>query len=473
MHARGLSIASAAREDPTRAALVTGAQTLSYAELADRAGRCAAWLRARGVRSGDDVRVALVPRLDIESVAMIHAIVGLGVTMVLLHPRLQREEHDALVRDCAPALTIDDARACFDDAKHHPPLVEWPGEPRDEATLAILYTSGTTGRPKGTMLSRRAFRAAARASAANLGWHEDDRWLLCMPLAHVGGLSIVVRCLLARRAVALPSVQAGFDPEGLLADATSSRSTLLSLVPTMLRRMLDSPKTSVLPPSVRVALLGGAAAPASLVEEAAERRLPVLTTYGLTEACSQVTTQRYGTTPGVEQGSGHPVEGMQVRIAADGRIEIRGESMMSGYFPAAAHDDPFLSDGCFRTEDVGRLDEEGRLHVLGRTRELIVTGGENVYPLEVERVLERVDGVHAGCVFGQPDPTWGEIVCAAIVSDRSDIASRVEAHARENLATHKRPRRIALVESLVLGATGKVDRRATAELASRALVPLA
>jgi O-succinylbenzoic acid--CoA ligase len=470
MAATALSIVGAAQDEPSRTALVCGNRTMSFADLALESRRAAAWLTAQGVERG--ARVALVPHLDVETITVIHALIALGVTIVCLHPRLQRDERNNLIRDSSPVLVIEDARSCADAMAHQSPLFDFPNASDDDATLAILYTSGTTGEPKGTILARRAFLASARASAANLGWRDDDRWLLCMPLAHVGGLSIIVRCLLARRAVALPSTEHGFDPERLLSDANASRATILSLVPTMLRRMLDDPRTAALPPSVRVALLGGAAAPASLVEEAAERRLPILTTYGLTEACSQVTTQRYRSTPGVDQGSGPPVDGMHVRIASDLRIEIRGNAMMSGYFPLGAHANPFSSDGWFRTEDVGRIDEQGRLHVLGRTRELIVTGGENVYPLEVERVLERVEGVRAVCVFGVPDSTWGEIVCAAIVSDALDVGERIAAHARANLASHKRPRRIALVESLALGPTGKLDRRATAELASRGLAPL-
>src|SRR6185312_6662175 len=228
MAARALSILAAGEDEPSRAAVVSGGRTLSFAELALEARRSAAWLREQGVEPG--ARVALVPRLDTETITMIHALVALGAPIVFLHPRLRADERQALVADSSPALVIEDVRAASEAVARHAPLSDFPAEPDEDATLAILYTSGTTGRPKGTMLARRAFVASARASAANLGWREDDRWLLCMPLAHVGGLSIVLRCLLARRTVALPSAEQGFDPARLLADATATRATILSLV---------------------------------------------------------------------------------------------------------------------------------------------------------------------------------------------------------------------------------------------------
>jgi O-succinylbenzoic acid--CoA ligase len=463
-------IISAARDEPARVALVCGERAMTFAELATEVARAAGWLRSRGVEPGS--RVALVPRLDVETVVMMHAIIAMGVTMVLIHPRLQAEERSALLRDCSPALVIEDARDIAKETSRHAALATWPTQPDDESILAILYTSGTTGRPKGAMLSHRAFRASARATAANIGWRSDDRWLLCTPLAHISSLSIVVRCLLARRAVVLPPTPGRFDPEQLHADVSEARVTLLSLVPTMLRRMLDNPKTVAFPPTVRAVFIGGAAASPGLITDAVRAKVPILTTYGLTEACSQVATQEYGTEAGPAQGCGKPVLGMHVRVAVDGRVEIRGDAMMSGYFPPNAHANPFLEDGWFRTEDFGRYDELGRLHIDGRTRELIITGAENVYPLEVEHVLEKIPGVTDVCVFGVPDEVWGEIVCAAIVADDASVIDRVVSHGAARLSPYKRPRRVALVDRIPVTANGKVDRREVAERASSLLRPV-
>jgi O-succinylbenzoic acid--CoA ligase len=470
MSAPALSVFEAARVDDAAPAVVSDERTLSFAELAERAGRAIAWLRRRGVAPGRPVAVA--PRVDVETLALLHGLVAWGVPIVLVHPRLLPEERRFVVADSGAELFVEDPAAELTDAWGLEPVRPAP-PPSDRAPLAILYTSGTTGRPKGAVLSRAAFVAAARASAENLGWTRDDRWLLCMPLAHVGGFSVVTRTLLARRAVVLPAGArtAPFEPRAVLDALERHRVTLLSVVPTMMKRLLDVGRP--LPPSLRAILLGGAATPAALLERCAELRLPTLTTYGLTEACSQVTTQRLGTRPGVEQGSGPPMAGVEVRIGEGERIEIRGPTLMNGYHPPGVHAHPFLEGGWFRTEDLGRLDAEGRLHVLGRREELVVTGGENVYPLEVEQVVDAAPGVRASCVFGVPDEEWGQIVCVAVVASGALDRDALAQFLMSRLAPHKRPRRIAELEELPVTAAGKLDRRAVPALAAPNLVPLA
>jgi len=310
-------------------------------------------------------------------------------------------------------------------------------------TLAIIYTSGTAGRPKGAILSRAAFIASARASAARLGWRDDDRWLISLPLAHVGALSALVRCLLARKPAIL----------GRPEEMDRHRATIVSLVPTQLARLLDAGWEP--PAHLRLVLLGGAAATPRLLGRARSRGVPVVTTYGLTEACSQVATQ----IPGEDSpGCGPPLPGTRVRIVDD-HIEIDGPTLFSGYLG-----EPPRAPGWFRTGDFGRLDDGGNLHVLGRRTDLIVTGGENVYPAEVEAHLDA-RGVTA-CVFGLPDETWGEIVaCAATAPLPPD--------ALDGLASFKRPRRVAVVDAIPLTATGKPDRDAARALAQRVgLLPI-
>jgi len=310
-------------------------------------------------------------------------------------------------------------------------------------TLAVIYTSGTAGRPKGAILSRAAFIASARASAERLGWRDDDRWLVSLPLAHVGALSVLVRCLLARKPVIL----------GRPDDLARHRATIISLVPTQLARLLDEGWEP--PTYLRLVLLGGAAAPPRLLGRARARGVPVVTTYGLTEACSQVATQ----IPGQENpGVGPPLPGTRVRIVDD-QIEIDGPALFDGYLG-----EPPRRPGWFSTGDFGRLDAEGNLHVLGRRADLIVTGGENVYPAEVEAHLDA-RGV-AACVFGMPDETWGEIVACALTAP-------LPAGALDGLAPFKRPRRAAVIDAIPLTATGKPDRAAARALAQRVgLLPI-
>ncbi|MGH7285060.1 MAG: class I adenylate-forming enzyme family protein, partial [Polyangiaceae bacterium] len=409
-----LSIHDAAREVPQRSALIAGDRNVTYAEGAELAARARAWLADRGARAGD--RVALVATAAPETIFFVWALVEIGASIVLLHPRLTDAERAVLVHDASPSFTIDDAVSAFAEAHRMPRHAPSPPSMDPEQMLALLFTSGTTGRSKAAMLSRRAFLAAAHASEKNLGWEENDRWLLCMPPAHVGGLSIVIRCLLARRTVVLAKPGAPFDPDAVRADIDRHAVTIVSFVPTMLQRMLQAAPNWNGARPLRAILLGGAGAPPKLIAASADRHLPVLTTYGLTEACSQVTTQKYGAPPSLENGAGVPVEGMEVRIESD-RIWVRGKSMMSGYFSHASQPSPFTPDGWFPTGDIGRIDERGNLHVLGRHHDLVVTGGENVYPADVESEIERISGVRAACVFGMPDETWGEIVCVAVVRE--------------------------------------------------------
>jgi O-succinylbenzoic acid--CoA ligase len=353
----------------------------------------------------------------------------------------------------------------------------------------VVFTSGTSGRPRAAILSRRALVAAARASEANLGWRDDDRWLLCMPLAHVGGLSIVLRCLLARRALVL-APEGRFAPREMAEQVARDRVTLVSLVPTMLWRLLEMEPPWRPPDHLRAVLLGGAPADRRLLARAADRGVPVLTTYGLTEACSQVTTQPLGTSNRGELGSGRPVRGVELRLVGEdgdsdapsgrsGTVEVRGATLFSGYLgsdsaPSSRSWDPFTADGWLRTGDVGRLDEDGFLHVLGRRDEMITSGGEKVHPQAVEEALESHPGVARACVFAVDDEEWGQVVAATLVA--TDAGPPTGAELRDfvfrRLPPHERPRLFCWVDSLALTASGKLDRRAVHSAHAARLGPL-
>ncbi len=471
MKRNALSIADAAADSGDATALVVDGQRLSFRALEEAAARVGAWLAAAvDDREEAPPRIALVCTNRLESVVVCHACWRLGWTPVLIHPRSTANERERLLRAAAPALVVDEAFTldALGDAGARITADRAARGSLEELPAAVLFTSGTSGTPKGAILSHRAFIASARASEQNLGWLEGDRWLLSMPLAHVGGLSVLTRTLLARKAAILTNFR-GADPHPICEVIARERATIVSFVPTMLARLFESEPDYRFPSYVRAVLLGGAPAPASLLEEARIRGVPLLTTYGLTEACSQVTTQRYGTRPGLEQGAGHPLPGLELRIV-EGEIQVRGPNTISGYLFEERR--PFSADGWFQTGDHGSLDAEGRLHVRGRRSDLIVTGGENVYPFEVEQALERWPEIARACVFGVPDEIWGETVACAVVlepaarRDREpDLLARLEAYLRDELAPHKRPRRVAFVESIEVGPGGKVDRRATADLA--------
>jgi O-succinylbenzoic acid--CoA ligase len=317
-------------------------------------------------------------------------------------------------------------------------------------TAFVLYTSGSTGRAKGVMLSRAAITAAADASAAGLGWRDDDRWLSCLPMAHSGGLSIVVRCLLARKPVVLHD--ADFDPAAVLELARSHRATLMSLVPTQLAALAHSPP----PPALRAVILGGAAAAPALVAEAVARGSPILPSYGLTETFGQIATARV---PG-----GLPVALPGVEIVARETLCVRGPMLATGYVGGGAIAPELV------TADLGSVDADGTVHVTGRRDDVIVTGGEKVQPLDVEAVVCATRGVTAACAFGVPDDRYGAVVGVAIAIDHQFAIADARTRWRAALANHARPRRIAVVAELPLLASGKLDRRTIAMLPTEPVV---
>lgn len=457
----GLSVLAAASERPDDAAIITPTGSLSYGELAARVRRTMEW-----VRRGSPRVVAVVATLRVETLVALFAMFELGIPVAAIHPRATRAERAAAVAAVEATLVLDESWTdeSLDVSLDASPLAvvnEGDGPPND-ALLAILFTSGTSGTPKGVALSRRALCAAAAASAENLGWLPEDRWLLCMPLGHVGGLSVVVRCLIARRPVVMFPWTGSV--EALLAAIAHHRVTLLSFVPTMLRRVFDDAPDYRFPSHVRAVLLGGDASSPTLLAEAARRNVPVLTTYGLSEACAQVATQRLGERPSPDAGVGRPLRGVEVRIV-DGEIQVRGATLMTGYFGGKSGSSPFVDDGWFPTGDLGEIDADGRLHVRGRKSDRLITGGENVDPLEVERVLVTCPGVGSACVFGVPDERWGQTIAAAIIpADPAAPPSpaAMAEHLRDRLAGFKQPRAYAVCSSFVLNASSKVDRARTA-----------
>jgi O-succinylbenzoic acid--CoA ligase len=428
-----LSITAAARDAPDAVALHVGRERYTFAQLADL-------VRARVADLGAELKpgraVPLVGRNTLEKVIALYTLLEARVPVLLLHPKLTDAERAAEIAATERAAgTLPNGAA------------------------VIMYTSGTTGQARGAVLTRSALVASAQASAANMGWEADDCWLLAMPIARVGGLSILTRCLIARRTVALaPSFDATLIPQWM----DQWRTTLASMVPTMLALVFERHPDWRPPPFLRAIQVGGAEAPPRLLKEAAVRKVPIVITYGCTETCSQVTLtpydQRFNPAP---RGVGLPLSGAEVRIV-DGRIEVRGPMRMAGYVggPRLAQDE------WFDTGDVGTMDPQGYLHVRARRADLIITGGDNVYPAEVERVLEACHGIRAAAVFGVHDETWGQVVSAAFVADGEPPSDEaLNAFLEHHLSKHKRPRKIAFVDHLPQTPAGKLDRAGLGKLA--------
>ena len=316
------------------------------------------------------------------------------------------------------------------------------GDRADEGDALILHTSGTSDGPKLVRLSRSAVQAAVASSSEALGATRDDAWLCCLPVAHVGGLLVLLRgVLLGGRVQVLPR----FDPDAV---AASDDASFTSLVPTMLGRLLDA---GVDLSRFRAILLGGSALSPGLRARAERAGARVVETYGLTESCGGVVYD------------GRPLEGTEVRIGRrDDEIELRGPTLMSGY-RSGDRGSAMTVDGWLRTGDAGELDARGGLRVLGRLDDVIVTGGEKVSPQEVEAAIVGDPSVREAAVAGRPDPDWGERVVAWVVpADPSDPPALDEL--REAVAAvlprHAAPRELRLVERLPRTFSGKVRRAA-------------
>jgi o-succinylbenzoate---CoA ligase len=361
-------------------------------------------------------------------------------------------ELDAALR---AALTGGEAVAPLSCEQPPPPRDPGPGE-------VVLTTSGSTGTPKWVQLSAAALIASAKAAHSRLGG--PGRWLLALPAQHVAGLQVLIRATLAGSQPASLDLRGGFDPAafGTAARGLAGEARCYTaLVPTQLARLLDTDPGSLT--GFDAVLLGGSAPPPELLRRAHAAGVRVVTTYGMTE------------TAGGCVYDGWPLDGMQVRVdgpeAGPGRVELAGPMLATRYLDAPEDTAAAFRDGWFRTADLGCLDGQGRLQVLGRADDVVVTGGLNVAPAEVEAVLTGMPGVAAACVVGLPDPKWGERVTAVVVPadpGRPPDPGALRAAARRLLTGAQTPKEIVLFDALPLRGVGKPDRSAVrAMLAAR------
>ncbi|PKO36714.1 MAG: hypothetical protein CVU33_16945 [Betaproteobacteria bacterium HGW-Betaproteobacteria-6] len=321
----------------------------------------------------------------------------------------------------------------------------------------IIASSGSEGKPRAVLLGNAQLDAAAAASNERLPLHPGDRWLNCLPLYHIGGQSILWRCARAGATVLLHD---GFDADQVAIDLAAQPVTHISLVPAMLARLLDLGAKP--PASLRVALIGGAALSQSLYERAVAADWPLYPSYGMSETAAQFATFDPSDGPWREGMVGRTMPGHDIRVGTDGRLQVRGPQVMRGYLDGSGID----ADGWLTTGDLGQIDPSGRLSILGRADDMLISGGRNVHPQEVESCLAGCPGVVDVAVIGRPDPVWGDLIVALVVGPVSP--DNLLAHARRHLPSAALPRQIHAVERLPRNATGKLERAALRRLAAEA-----
>ncbi len=447
--------------DPTRGWIPRGGLE---SESARRAGR----LARLGLEPGD--RVLLSAESSFDLVASYVACLRLGGVVIPTNTAYGPSELEHVVRDARPRAAIVD-----DPARHEAlgaiepslerltpelDLPEGPTPRLDAApakALALLcYTSGTTGRPKGARLSHANCLASAEALRLAWRWTAEDRLLLTLPLFHMHGLGVGLHGTLhsGGSAVLFPR----FDADALLAGVDGHRASLFFGVPTLYHRLARHPDASALA-RLRLCVSGSAPLPASLHEEI-ERRTGqrVLERYGMTETLMLVSNPVDGERrPG---SVGIPLPGVELRLEGDpAEIQVRGPNVFDGYWERPdANAEAFTPDGWFRTGDLGELDDAGYLRIVGRAKELVISGGYNVYPREVEDALRAHPAIEDVAVVGEPSPEWGERVVAYAVVGRPLDLEALRDFARDRLAPYKQPRALHCVDALPRNALGKVQK---------------
>jgi O-succinylbenzoic acid--CoA ligase len=486
-------LASRAAVSPEATAVVDAETGTSrdFASLDAEVTALAERLAGLGVDPGDRVAAVLTPSVD--SVRLVHAAARLGATLAPMNERLTAAELRGLVDAADPTALVCDADtvATAADAAGDLPVAAVERTDREgvrslpEAPAAalpaveralddvrlLMFTSGTTGRPKAVQLTTRNLLASAVASAFRLGFDPADRWLVALSPCHMGGISPVVRMPLYGMGVVL---RPAFDADRVAADVREWDVSCVSLVPTMLRRLLDAGAGETLADGLRVVLLGGAPATDDLLDRAFGHDLPVFPTYGMTETASQIATARPDEAAAHPGTVGRPLlwtdlsvrdeDGDRVEVGETGELVVDGPTVTPGYFRDRAATEAAFGPHGLGTGDVGYRDEAGRVWVLNRVDDRIVTGGENVDPGEVAAVLTGHPAVDDAVVVGVPDEEWGERVAALVVADADVTAADLTAHCRERLAGFKRPKTVRFVDALPRTASGTVERDRAREM---------
>lgn len=467
---------------PHRQAVIFNGQRLTFGELYQNVLTMAGKLYASGVKRKQFAAVLLRNHLD--TAVILLALQLLGVRAVILNNRLTAEELIWQLQDSQAASLISEEFFTDERAKIGSMLPDLPQLTKEKLAdvrfvepdvsseidmddiCTIMYTSGTTGHPKGVIQTYGNHWWSAAGSALNLGLREDDCWLCSMPLFHISGYSILMKSIIYGMKIVLHEK---FDAEKTLQDIKNEHVTIMSVVSTTLTRIIEHIQGGKLPGYFRCMLLGGGPASLPLLEECVAKNIPVYQTYGMTETSSQIVTLAPEDSIRKLGSAGKPLFPSQIKIIAEGNTEaavkeageiiVKGPNVTPGYLNKAESAVKDIQHGWLHTGDIGYLDEEGFLFVLDRRSDLIISGGENIYPAEIEGVLTSHPAIIDAGIIGQKDETWGEVPAAFIVKNSPVTEDELLEFCRGKLAKYKIPKYFYFIDEIPRNASKKILRR--------------
>ncbi len=471
-----------ALKNPNDVYIIFKGQEYTFSDVYEKSKIIATSLSNNGINTGDRVGVALPTGIDY--IYLIYALMKLRAILIPLNTRLTineliwqislvdstniiyNSEYKKMANQIADSI---ESVHILDIETINTETDETTGESSiqiedNSLTHCIIFTSGTTKSPKGVILSYSNHLSHIDAHADRIPFKENDRRLSCIPLYHVGGLQIILRCLNFGMPVVLHN---RFVIDEIIDSIYQDKITIISLVPTMLKRILE--KSELQNTNLRCILLGGAKTTLDLVNLSLSLSLPICTTYGMTESNSQVCTILTEGLRKKPESVGKPISGLNIIIVDEfdnklgvdkiGEICVRGSSITNGYYnQPKINSQSFLND-YFKTGDLGYIDEDGDLFVIQRRIDLIVSGGENVYPSEVEKVLLQNESIRNAVVFGEADAEWGQIVVATIILNSAITEQAIIDYCRQYLASYKIPRKYYVLTEFEETSTGKIIRK--------------